>query len=153
MDTLTDATVEDLVALNAIGPKIAESVHGYFRQDSNRRVVDKLVRAKVNMIEESAAAETGESLLGGERYVVTGRLANYSRSAIQDRIKELGGAVSGSLSKRTDFLVAGEGAGSKRADAENLGVRVLSEDEFERLIEDRTRALSPPVPDSQPDPP
>ena len=152
MDALRGASVDDLVALNAIGPKIAESVHGYFTQDSNRRVVDKLVRADLNMIEESAAADSAEPPLDGLRFVVTGRLSNYSRSAIQDKIKELGGAVSGSLSKRTDFLVAGEGAGSKLVDAQKLGVEVKLEDEFEQFIEERIRA-STPGPSVSPDSP
>ena len=68
------------------------------------------------------------------RFVVTGRLPNYSRSAIQDRIKELGGAVSGSISKRTDYLVAGEDAGSKLTEAQKLEISILSEDDFERLV-------------------
>ena len=66
---------------------------------------------------------------------MTGRLLNYSRSEIQDKIKDLGGAVSGSTSKRTDYLVAGEGGGSKLADAQKLDVDVLTEEEFERLVE------------------
>lgn len=128
------ATEDELVAINGIGPKIAESVHGYFIQESNAKVVDKLHVAGVNMIEE-VSQTPGDVSLNGTRFVVTGRLENYSRSEIQDRIKDLGGAVSGSLSKRTDYLVAGEGGGSKLTDAEKLDVDVLTEDEFERLVE------------------
>lgn len=134
MDAIREATEEALVSINGIGPKIAESVHSYFRQGSNATVVDKLQRAGVNMIEEIPDS-AGDVSLEGLRFVVTGRLLNYSRSEIQDRIKDLGGAVSGSISKRTDYLVAGEGGGSKLADAQKLEVGVLSEDEFERLVE------------------
>ena len=109
-------------------------MHDYFRQDSNAVVVDKLQLAGVNMTEE-VAPSSGEKPLDGLRFVVTGRLTNYSRSEIQDRIKDLGGAVSGSLSKRTNYLVAGEGGGSKLADAEKLEVDVLTEDRFEQLVE------------------
>ena len=137
MDKIRAATVDDLVALDSIGPKIAESVVDYFRNPSNRQVVDKLTVACVNMEEESASDSVGGTPLDGLRFVVTGRLSSYSRSEIQGRIKELGGAVSGSMSKRTDYLVAGEGGGSKLTDAERLGVAVLSEEDFERLISEQ----------------
>ena len=133
MEKLKDASVDDLVAINAIGPKIAESVHGFFQQESNRRVVDKLAESGVNMTEEADDDGDGATPLEGLRFVVTGRLEKYSRSAIQDYIKQLGGAVSGSLSKRTDYLVAGEGGGSKLNDAAKLEVKVLNEEEFEAL--------------------
>ncbi|CAI8013902.1 DNA ligase [Geodia barretti] len=134
MKAMRQASVDELVVINGIGPKIAESVHSYFVQESNALVVDKLQLAGVNMVEESVQSSGGTSLVG-LRFVVTGRLPNYSRSEIQDKIKDLGGAVSGSVSKRTDYVVAGEGGGSKLADAQELEVNVLSEDEFERLIE------------------
>ena len=134
MDEIRDASEDKLVAINMIGPKIARSVVNYFENPSNREVVKKLVDAKVNMTDESASTIGVGTPFEGKRFVVTGRLNNYSRSEIQNKIKELGGAVSGSLSKRTDYLVAGEGGGSKRADAKRLGVEELTEDEFERLI-------------------
>ena len=134
MDKIRAASVDDLVALDSIGPKIAESVVDYFRNESNGQVVNKLAAAGVNMTEESASDSVGGTPLEGLRFVVTGRLSSYSRSEIQGRIKDLGGAVSGSVSGRTDYIVAGEDAGSKLADAERLGVEVLSEEDFERLI-------------------
>ena len=141
MDKLRQASREDMEALNSIGPKIAESVFDYFQNESNIRVVNKLVAAGVNMTEDTSGADgNGASSLEGLRFVVTGRLANYSRSAIQDRIKELGGAVSGSVSKRTDYLVAGEDAGSKLTEAEKLEVKVLTEDDFERLLSERAES-------------
>ena len=143
MDEIRKASQDDLVAINTIGPKIAKSVHEYFNQDSNAALVDKLALARVNMTEESVPASSLGTPLKGKRFVVTGRLTNYSRSEIQDRIKDLGGAVSGSLSKRTDYLVAGEGGGSKLADAERLGVAVLSEEEFERLVAESDYAEGP----------
>ena len=134
MDAIREASEDVLVSINGIGPKIAESVHGYFTQETNASVVDKLQRGGVNMTEE-VSESSGDANLDGLRFVVTGRLLNYSRSEIQDRIKDLGGAVSGSISKRTDYLVAGEGGGSKLADAHKLEVDVLNEEEFERLLE------------------
>ena len=134
MDSIREAAPEELVAINTIGPKIAQSVHEYFRQESNAAVVDKLQQADVNMTEE-VAPTSGGNRLDDLRFVVTGRLLSYSRSEIQDRIKDLGGAVSGSVSKRTDYLVAGEGGGSKLTEAEKLEVAVLTEDQFEKLVE------------------
>ena len=78
----------------------------------------------------------------GLRFVVTGRLANVSRSQIEGRIKELGGAVGSSVSKKTDYLIAGEDAGSKLADAQRLDVKVLNEEEFLELVEELTAASS-----------
>lgn len=132
MDAIRAASEEDLTALNGIGPKIARAAAAYFAQPSNAAVVDKLAAAGVNMVAETRPSETGTPL-AGMRFVVTGRLANYSRSAIQDRIKELGGAVSGSMSGKTDYLVAGDGGGSKLAQAEKLGVAVITEERFEEL--------------------
>ena len=133
MGALRNATSDDLVALNAIGPKIADSVVSFFASASNGAVVDKLVAADINMVEDYEPVNGGTPL-AGLRFVVTGRLPNYSRSDIQDQIKDLGGAVSGSVSRRTDYLVAGEDAGSKLSDAERLEVEVLSEEGFKRLI-------------------
>lgn len=135
MDKIRRATREEIEELNTIGPKIADAVREYFDNPSNIRVVEKLADAGVNMTEDTVAdSVNGAASLKGLRFVVTGRLANYSRSAIQDRIKELGGSVSGSVSKRTDYLVAGEDAGSKMVEAEKLEVRILTEDDFESLL-------------------
>lgn len=150
MRTLKQASVDDLVAINAIGPKIAESVHGFFQQKSNRKIVDKLENTGVVMTEETEDEADGATPLTDPegkplRFVVTGRLENYSRSAIQDRIKQLGGAVSGSLSKRTDYLVAGEGGGSKLNDATKLEVAVLTEEEFEALVKGMANGAARPT--------
>ena len=143
MDNIRNAEREELEELNMIGPKIAESVFDYFRNPSNIEVVDKLANAGVNMIEDAAETNgNGAASLKDLRFVVTGRLANYSRSAIQDRIKDLGGSVTGSVSKRTNYLVAGEEAGSKLSEAEKLGVKVLSEEEFEELVSRGTESQS-----------
>ena len=141
MDKLRRASREEMEGLNSIGPKIAEAVFDYFQNPSNIRVVDKLADAGVNMTEAASDSNgNAASSLRGLRFVVTGRLTSYSRSAIQDRIKELGGSVSGSVSKRTDYLVAGEDAGSKLAEAERLEVRILAEDDFERLLSERAES-------------
>ena len=129
VDALTEATEEDLAAIPSIGPKIAASVVAYFRNESNRRVFEKLRAAGVRL-EDEARPEPTEQPLAGMRFVVTGRLENFSRSQIEKRIKGLGGAVSGSVSRRTDYLVAGADARSKLADAQALDVKILTEEEF-----------------------
>ena len=134
IDKLKDATSEELEAVPAIGPKIAQNVAAYFAGEGNLLVVEKLRAAGVRL-EDDAPAEPAEQPFKGLRFVVTGRLQNFSRSQLQDRIKELGGAVSGSVSRRTDYLVAGQDAGSKLSDAEKLEVQVLDEEGFLALAE------------------
>ena len=134
IDALMSATEDDLSQVPSIGPKIAASVSAYFANESNRAVVQKLRDSDVKMADEERP-EPGEQSLAGLRFVVTGRLANFSRSQAEGRIKDAGGAVSGSVSNRTDYLVAGEDAGSKLADAEKHGIPVIDEDEFITLLE------------------
>ena len=129
MDALMAADEEALTAIPSIGPKIAASVVSYFQNSTNRDVIDRLGRAGVRL-EDEARPEPASPTLAGLRFVVTGRMQAFSRSDIADRIKAAGGAVSGSVSKKTDYLIAGEDAGSKLADADALGVKVITEDEF-----------------------
>ena len=134
MDALMEASEEELNAIPSIGPKIAAGVVAYFNNESNKSVVEKLREAGVRL-EDEARPEPAEQLLAGLRFVVTGRLQDFSRSEIEDRIKELGGAISGSVSGKTDYLLAGEDAGSKLADAESLEIKILTEADFLKLAE------------------
>ena len=134
IDALMSATEDDLSQVPSIGPKIAASVSAYFANESNRAVVRKLRDSGVHMADEERP-EPGEQSLEGLRFVVTGRLASFSRSQAEGRIKDAGGAVSGSVSNRTDYLVAGEDAGSRLADAESLGITIIDEDQFTTLLE------------------
>ncbi len=137
MDALRSATNEDIVAVEGIGPKIADSVAAWFGDPENLRMLDKLVAAGVNMVEASA---TASGPLAGLTIVVTGRLEHYTRGQIEQRIKELGGIVGDSVSKKTDYLVAGEDAGSKLAKAQKLGTSILDENGFDALVEERSAA-------------
>ena len=128
------AAEEDLLAVPSVGPKIASSVAAYFDDKANRGVIEKLRQAGVRLKDEGGAEPTGQTL-AGKRFVVTGRMERRSRSEIEDKVKELGGSVSGSVSKKTDYLIAGADAGSKLADAERLGVRVIDEAEFLELAQ------------------
>ena len=133
IDALMAASEEELTVIPSIGPKIASAVVAYFRNESNRKVIEKLRVAGVRL-EDEARQEPTERPLDGMRFVVTGRLQSFSRSQIEDKIKQSGGAVSGSVSRKTDYLVAGEDAGSKLADAQELDVRTLTEEELLSLI-------------------
>ncbi len=134
IDALSAATQEDLESVPTIGPKIAENVVVYFGAEGNLRVIEKLRAAGVRLADD-APAEPSEQPFKGLRFVVTGRLQSFSRAQIEGRVKELGGAVSGSVSRRTDYLIAGQDAGSKLQDAQELGVSVVDEDEFLALAD------------------
>ena len=133
IDNLIAADEEALIAIDSIGPRIAESVVSYFQNEANRNVVDKLRAAGVRLRDEERMMPTEQPFVG-MRFVVTGRLERFSRSQVQDLIKQYGGAVSGSVSKNTNYLVAGEGGGSKLADAQRLEVEVLTEDELLAML-------------------
>ena len=136
MDRLIQATEEELAAIPGVGPKIAQSIAAHFQQTENRAVIDKLRTADVRLESEAMpVVEAGALPLVGKRLVITGRLASMSRSQAEGRVKDLGGSVSGSVSRKTDYLVAGEEPGSKLEQAAELGTRTLNEEEFLRLLE------------------
>ncbi|MBN2584582.1 MAG: NAD-dependent DNA ligase LigA [Planctomycetes bacterium] len=135
MEDLISAAAESerLETVHEIGPVVARSIHDFFAGDAGRKLVQDLRAAGVRM-EAEARTDRGNLPLGGKTLVVTGTLERFSRSEIESLIKSLGGRAAGSVSKKTDFLVAGENAGSKLDKAQKLGVQVLSEREFLRLI-------------------
>jgi len=132
IDKLAEATEEEFLSIPSIGPKIAESVVAFFRQKENRRIIEKLRKAGVKL--EESPAEPRELPLAGQEFVVTGRLEAFPRSEAEARIKELGGAVGSSVTKKTTYLVAGADPGSKLDKARSLGTKLLTEEEFLRII-------------------
>jgi DNA ligase (NAD+) len=134
LDALMNASLDEINAVEGIGPKIASAVHAYFREPRNRAVIEKL-RAHGLRFEIEKLAPSGPTPLAGLSFVVTGRLERRSRTEIEALIKDLGGAVAESVSKKTDYLVAGAEPGSKLARAEKLGTRVIDEDDFEELVQ------------------
>jgi len=136
---LLDASEEELQAIVGIGPIVAAAIRRHFAIEDNRRMVTELDELGVIIEAPEQPAQDDEQVLAGKRFVVTGRLDRFTRPEIQAYIQRLGGQVSGSVSKRTDYLLAGEDPGSKHSDAELLGVAVLSEDEFIQLIAASTR--------------
>lgn len=132
---LAGASREELEAIEEIGPAIAGSIVNFFREDKNLQVVEKLRQYGVKMStdpeEEEASLVEG---IAGKRFVFTGTLNNFSRTEAREKVLAAGGKVSSSVSKNTDYLVAGEGGGSKLAKARDLGVTVLTEEEFLELF-------------------
>jgi DNA ligase (NAD+) len=137
IDELGSASLDVLQSAPQIGPKIAQSVVEYFQQPQNRAVIEKLKRAGVNLRETSAVRPSADGPLVGKTFVLTGTLPNLSREEATALIAEAGGKVSGSVSKKTDYVVAGESAGSKLTKAEQLGVKVVGESELRKLTERR----------------
>ena len=133
IDRLMAAPAAELGEIHEIGDIVAASVHDFFATAENRALVEKLRLHGVNMREEAAAAEGQPRPFEGKTFVVTGTLERDSREAIHERIKQLGGKPSSSVSGKTDYLVAGDKAGSKLDKAAKLGVTILSEDEFDEL--------------------
>jgi DNA ligase (NAD+) len=134
LDRLLGASVEEIAAVEGIGPIIAESVHEGFSDTTNRQVIDKLRAAGVNL--EGPEAPPVDQTLEGRSVVVTGTLEGYSREGAEEAIKARGGKSPGSVSKKTTAVVVGEGPGaSKLTKAEELGVPVLDEEGFRQLLE------------------
>ena len=130
VDALAAASVEDMTAVDDIGPISAQCVYDYFRQPHNQKVLEKLRSAGVNMTQE-IVAPVGENLpLSGQTVVITGTLPGLSREEAAQLVQENGGKVTGSVSKKTSFLLAGENAGSKLDKANSLGVPVFSLEEL-----------------------
>lgn len=135
MEAIERATPEELVAINGLGPKIADSVVEYFRLPKSHELLAKLRAAGVNMVGEKKTAPA-EGPLTGMTVVVTGTLTRFGRKEIEELIERLGGKASGSVSKKTSYLVAGEAAGSKLDKARDLGIPILTEEEFvHRFVE------------------
>jgi len=132
MDALMKASVEELQDVNEVGPRIAESIAEFFQEPKNRDLVEQLRKAGLTFT--GVKKERGTKL-AGKTFVLTGTLAKYSREEAKKMIEDAGGRVSGSVSKKTDYVVAGSDAGSKLDKAKELGVAVIDERAMEKLVE------------------
>ena len=135
-DALAKASVEQLSAVEGIGPIMAEAIHHYFHSDVGRKTIDELRELGMKLTQDAPPrkGKAGGADLTGKSIVVTGTLAKYSREEIEGLIRALGGKAAGSVSKSTAYVVAGERAGSKLEKAKMLGVPVLTEKDFDKLI-------------------
>ncbi|WP_243057010.1 NAD-dependent DNA ligase LigA [Nocardioides sp. SR21] len=133
MEAIRAATEEQLAAAEGVGPTIAEAVIEWFKEPWHVEIVDKWAAAEVSMADERD--ESVERTLEGLTVVVTGSLVDFSRDSAKEAILARGGKAAGSVSKKTDYVVIGESAGSKADKAEQLGVPILDEDGFKELLE------------------
>ncbi|HZS02141.1 MAG TPA: NAD-dependent DNA ligase LigA [Chloroflexota bacterium] len=134
MDALAAASEAEINAVEGIGPKIAASVRAWFDEPRNRTVLEKLRRAGLQFTAAAHPAAAGDLPLAGQSFVITGRLERLTRLQAEARIKELGGTVGDSVSRKTTYLVVGEEPGSKLAKAQKLGTTILDEAAFEALL-------------------
>ncbi len=140
LDRLKEASFEELIQIEEIGPKVAESIVRFFKEEENSRIIENLRRAGLNFGklegEGEASAKKGRGFLPlkGKQLVLTGTLKEFSRNQAKEIIRKLGGRVTESVSKRTDYVVVGENPGSKYQKAQELGVTIINEEEFKKLI-------------------
>jgi DNA ligase (NAD+) len=134
IDDLMAAAEDRLAQIDGVGPIMAKDIHEYFRNEVERKHIEDLRAAGVKLKHDAKVKPAGAVDLTGKTFVVTGTLAHFGRDEIEALIKQLGGKATGSVSKNTDYLVAGDKAGSKLDKAKSLGVPVLTEAEFEKMV-------------------
>ncbi|HEV2113158.1 MAG TPA: NAD-dependent DNA ligase LigA [Terriglobales bacterium] len=131
MDALIAANEEELQQVNEVGPRVAEAIREFFSESRNLKLVERLRKAGLRMTAERKQRGTK---LAGKSFVLTGTLANYTRDDAKKMLEAAGGHVAGSVSKKTDYVIAGADAGSKLEKARELGVKVISEEELLELL-------------------
>jgi DNA ligase (NAD+) len=147
LDRIADATDDELAAVDGVGPVIVESIRAWFTVPTNRALIEKLRAAGVNLTGPTGPeGPTEEQTLVGRTFVLTGGLDAFTRDEAAAAVTARGGKITGSVSKKTSFVVVGENPGSKLARAEELGVPILDEDAFQSLLVDGP----PDAPDPEP---
>jgi DNA ligase (NAD+) len=131
MEAIEKASAEELQEVTEVGPRIAESIAEFFSIAANRKLVGRLRDAGLSLTGKKKERGTK---LAGKTFVLTGTLEKYSRDEAKKKIEDAGGRVSGSVSKKTDYVIAGSDAGSKLDKAKELGVTVIGEKEMEQLL-------------------
>jgi DNA ligase (NAD+) len=131
LDAIMNASAEELEEVNEVGPRIAESIVEFFADEHNRKLVNDLRKAGLTFTGQKKEKGTK---LAGKTFVLTGTLERHTRDEAKKMIEDAGGRVSGSVSKKTDYVVAGSDAGSKLDKARELGVNVIDESELEKLL-------------------
>ncbi|MBA7471736.1 DNA ligase [subsurface metagenome] len=132
IDKLADASGEELLSIPTVGPKLADSIAAFFRQEQNRSLLKRLRKAGLRLEEEAVKPE--ELPLAGQEFVITGRLETFARQEAEAQVKALGGSIGSSVTRKTTYLVVGADPGSKLARAQALGIKQLTEEEFIRLL-------------------
>ena len=132
IESLASQSIEELTSVHEIGPVVAESIYNFFHNPKNLVVLEKLKKGGVVFPKEESEAR--ETFLAGKTFVLTGALDSMTRDEARKIIETSGGRVSSSVSRKTDFVIAGKDPGSKYANAQRLGVKALNEDEFKKMI-------------------
>ena len=139
IDTLSQATGKELTQIPAIGPKIAESIVAFFHKEGNRSIIERLEQAGVTLKESEDKQK--DLPLKGQQFVLTGTLGSLTRNEAKARIKALGGGIGSSVSKKTTYVVAGTDPGSKLEKAQKLGIKIIDEGEFLKLIDKQSSRM------------
>jgi DNA ligase (NAD+) len=132
LDKIMNASLEELQQVNDIGPRVAESLRGWFGRKENQKLVSELIENGVKIAD--FRLQISDLRLKGKIFVLTGILETMTRDEAKERIRALGGEVSESVSKKTDYVVAGENAGSKLQKAQELGVKIINEKKFVEML-------------------
>ncbi|NOZ56076.1 MAG: NAD-dependent DNA ligase LigA [Calditrichaeota bacterium] len=133
IEALKNASYEDLIQIPEVGPVVAESVVTFFRQPENLKLLEKLKKAGIQL-EQKPEERKKSDLLAGKTFVFTGALKSFTRDEAQRIVEELGGRAASSVSRRTDYVVVGENPGSKAERARQLGIPMITEEEFKKMI-------------------
>ena len=131
MEALMNASVEELTAVPDVGGVTAENIHGWFHQNQSGHLLERLKNAGVNFESKRVISDTR---FAGKTFVLTGALSKFTREEATEKIELFGGKAAGSVSKKTTYVVVGENAGSKERKARELGIPILSEDDFLAMI-------------------
>jgi DNA ligase (NAD+) len=134
---IMEADEESLQAVPDVGPIVAARIHSFFAEKHNQDVIKRLIDSGLNWQETKPRQPAADGHLSGKTFVLTGTLSRMTRDEAKDKIQAAGGKVTGSVSKKTDFVVYGEKAGSKLTKAQNLGVETIDEDLFEKILSDQ----------------
>jgi DNA ligase (NAD+) len=131
-ESLRRVTEEDLQTIHGIGPETAASIAKFFKNPHNLKIVDDLEKA--GLFQHKYDIKTRKSTFNGLIFVLTGELSSFSRDEMKSKIESLGGKISGSVSKKTSFVLAGENAGSKLTKARELGIKIINESEILKMM-------------------
>jgi len=135
LDNIMKASIDDFLEINDIGPVVAQSLHQFFQEDVNKRIINNIVQFGVKW-DDQAQNESNEQKLNQQTFVVTGTLESFSRDQIKELIENNGGKVSGSVSKKTSYVIIGDNPGSKADKAVELGVKIINEKQLMELLND-----------------
>ncbi|MBQ5563250.1 MAG: NAD-dependent DNA ligase LigA, partial [Clostridia bacterium] len=134
LDNIANANIEDISSIDGFGDVMAESVYKYFQLDESKKLVEEIKSLGINTENLSAPKSIDENNpFFNKTFVITGTLPNYKRTEAAEIIESMGGKVSSSVSKKTDYVLAGEDAGSKLTKAQSLGIKIIDENEFESM--------------------